>query len=117
MLSPRIDVGVMNVFLAEFAKTIADDVHVVMVWDQAGFHRGKALEVPPNITIIELPPYSPELNPMENLWHYMRSHYWANRAFADYDALVDAAEQAWRSSACDPELIQSVCRAEHTGAQ
>jgi transposase len=117
MLSPRIDVGVMNVFLAEFAKTIPEDMHVVMVWDQAGFHTGNALEVPSSITIIELPAYSPELNPMENLWHYLRSHHWANRAFADYDALVAAAEQAWRASACDPARIQSVCRADYCTAQ
>ena len=88
-----------------------------MIWDQAGFHTGKALEVPDNITIVPLPPYSPELNPMENLWHYLRSHYWANRAFADYEALEDAAITAWRASACDPATIQSVCRASYAVAQ
>lgn len=80
MLSPSIDIDIINVFLEQFAKEIPSDVHVVMVWDQAGFHTGKALTVPDNITVIPLPPYSPELNPMENLWHYLRSHYWANRA-------------------------------------
>ena len=113
MLSPYINVEIINIFLAEFAKTIPHDVHVVMVWDQAGFHTGKELKVPKNITIIHLPPYSPELNPIENLWRHLRSHYWSNRAFADYDALVDAAEEAWRDSACNPAIIQSICRANY----
>ena len=94
MLAPYISVEIINLFLEQFAKEIPDDVHVVMVWDQAGFHTGKALKVPRDITIVPLPPYSPELNPMENLWHYLRSHYWSNRAFADYEALVDAAQTA-----------------------
>ena len=114
MLSPYINVEVMNIFLELFAKEIPKDVHVVMVWDRAGFHMGKELKIPRNITIVPLPPYSPELNPMENLWHYLRSHYWSNRAFEDYAALVDAAEMAWRRSACDRATIQSVCRASYT---
>ncbi len=80
-----------------------------MLWDQAGFHTGNDVEVPGSITVVPLPAYSPELNPMENLWHYLRSHHWANRAYEDYAALLDAAEQAWRASACNPAIIQSVC--------
>ncbi len=116
-LSPYINVEIINIFLAEFAKAIPKDVHVVRVWDQAGFHTGKDLKTPECITIVPLPPYSPELNPMENLWPYLRSHYWSNRAFEDYAALVDADEEAWRRSACDRATIQSVCRASYTLAQ
>ncbi len=50
---------------------------------------------------------------MENLWHYLRSHHWANRAYEDYAALLDAAEQAWHASACNPAIIQSVCNAPY----
>ncbi len=117
MLSPYINVEIMNIFLLHFAQQIPRDVHVVMVWDRAGFHTGKALKIPPNMTIIPLPPYSPELNPMENLWHYLRSHYWSNRAHEDYAALIAAAEDAWQRSACDPATIQSVCRAPYLRAQ
>jgi hypothetical protein len=49
----------------------------------AGFHIAKALRVPENITLGQLPPYSPELNPIENLWHYLKSHFWSNRAYTD----------------------------------
>ena len=116
MLSPYINVEIINLFLKQFASEIPQGVHAVMVWDQAGFHTGNDLKVPKNITIIPLPPYSPELNPMENLWHYLRSHYWSNRAYADYEALVNAAETAWQCSACDPDTIQSVCRISYTKA-
>lgn len=116
MLSPYINVEIINIFLRQFAEELPDDVHAVMIWDQAGFHTGHDLVVPDNITLIELPPYSPELNPMENLWHYLRSHYWSNRAFEDYHALIQAAETAWQRSACNPATIQSVCRASYLRA-
>jgi transposase len=64
------------------------------------------LKVPENVTIIPLPAYSPELNPVENLWHYFRIHYWANRAYADYDELRFAVIDAWQKTALDPESIK-----------
>lgn len=117
MLSPHINVEVMNVFLEQFSATLADNVHAVMIWDQAGFHTGHDLVAPENITLVPLPPYSPELNPVENLWHYLRSHYWANRAFEDYAALEDAAMTAWQNTAEIPELVQSICHAAYTEAR
>ena len=77
MLSPYISTEIMNVYLKQFAAEIFSDVHAVLIWDQAGFHKSKELVVPENITIIELPAYSPELNPVENLWQYLRSHFWS----------------------------------------
>ena len=50
---------------------------------------------------------------MENLWHYFRSHYWSNRAYADYDDLRHAAIEAWQKAALDPEIIKSVCRVSY----
>jgi len=67
MIAPHINVEIINIFLQRMSEQIAADVHVVMIWDQAGFHRAAALQVPSNITILPLPPYSPELNPIENL--------------------------------------------------
>lgn len=58
----------MNLHLAEIAKTVAPGVHAVLLVDQAGWHMSMRLAVPPNITIIALPPKSPELNPVENVW-------------------------------------------------
>jgi transposase len=94
----------------QFAAEIDPKVHVVLVWDQAGFHTAGKLKVPDNVTLVPLPPYSPELNPVENLWHYFRSHYWSNRTYDDYDDLRQAALEAWRKVALDLQTIRSVCR-------
>jgi transposase len=110
LLSPYISTEIMNIYLQQFSLELAEGVHAVLVWDQAGFHTSRGLKVPENVTIIPLPVYSPELNPVENLWHYFRSHYWANRAYADYDDLRWAAIEAWQKAALDPETIKSVCR-------
>ena len=113
ILSPCLNAGVMNAFLREFSRSLAPDVQAVLLWDGAGFHRSGKLQVPENVSLVELPPYSPQLNPIENLWHYLRSHHWSNRWYEDYDALMDAAIDAWRKAALDPELMKSVCRAPY----
>ena len=103
----------MNLFLEQFSQTLAPDEQAAMIWDGAGFHVSGQLNVPTNVTIIQLPPYSPELNPIENLWHYLKSHFWSNRAYADYDALEKAAMDAWRLAVLDEELVQAVCAAPY----
>lgn len=113
LLSPRLNTAVVNIFLQEFSKTLADDEHAVMIWDGAGFHTSRQLRVPENITVVQLPPYSPELNPMENLWHYLKSHFWSNRAYADYAELEEAAVDAWHAAVLKPELMKTVCSAPY----
>lgn len=113
LIAPRLDTGVVNLFLAQLSKTLAADVQAVLVWDGAGYHRANDLVCPSNITLVSLPPYSPELNPVENLWHYMRSHHWSNRKYDTVDALFDAAETAWRAACLAPETIRTVCRAPY----
>lgn len=113
LLSPQLNTKIINEFLAQFSESLPADEHAVMVWDGAGFHTSGQLRVPHNITLVKLPAYSPELNPIENLWHYLKSHYWSNRAYKDYDALEQAAMEAWRKAALDTELIKSVCAAPY----
>jgi transposase len=113
LISPCLNSGVINVFLDQFSQTIPADEHAVMIWDRAGFHTSGKLKVPVNVTIVELPPYSPELNPAENLWHYFKSHYWSNRFYEDYQALEERAVESWRLVAMDPELMKTVCAAPY----
>jgi transposase len=113
LLSPQLNTKVVNAFLTLFSRTIPEGEHAVMLWDGAGFHTSRSLVVPENITLVQLPPYSPELNPIENLWHYLKSHFWSNRAYADYDALEKAAMDAWRLAVLDEELVRTVCAAPH----
>ncbi len=82
-------------------------------WDGAGFHTSQKLRVPANVTLIQLPAYSPELNPLENLWHYLKSHYWSNRAYANYEELETAAIEAWKTAVLDPNLMKTVCAAPY----
>lgn len=113
LIAPRLDTAIVNLFLAQFAATLPADVQAVLIWDGAGYHRSGELRCPPNVTLISLPPYSPELNPVENLWHYLRSHHWSNRMYATVDNLYDAAQSAWQASCLTPSRIQTVCRAEY----
>ncbi len=114
LLSPHLNTGVMNVFFEQFVKEVDPQIHVVLIWDGAGYHKSSELKLPANVTAIPLPPYSPELNPMENLWHYLRSHYWSNRAYKDYDALRQAGCDAWQRTCLDAERVKTVCGASYT---
>lgn len=109
LISPDVNSDTMNAFLEQFAKELPADVHAVMVLDRAGWHTAKSLKVPANVTLVHLPPKSPELNPAENLWHYLRSHHWSNRHYPTWDDLQQAATDAWRKVCLLPELIKSVC--------
>jgi transposase len=113
LLSPRLNTDVVNAFLQEFSETLSTDEHAVLIWDGAGFHTSSKLQLPDNVTVLQLPPYSPELNPMENLWHYLKSHYWSNRAYSDYEELEEVAIDAWRTAVLDPQLMKTVCNAPY----
>lgn len=113
LLSPCLNTKIVNMFLEQFSQTIAEREHAVMIWDGAGFHTSGAVRVPANVTLLQLPPYSPELNPVENLWHYLKSHFWSNRAYADYEALEQAAVTAWQKAVLNAELMTTVCAAPY----
>jgi len=81
---------------------------IQMIWDQAGFHTSKNVRLPDNVTLIPLPPYSPQLNPIEKLWQYLRKHYRSNRVYTDYDALRIATIDAWQKTCLDKKKIKSI---------
>lgn len=109
LVSPHVNTDVMNAFLEQFSKELPPDVHAAMILDRAGWHTSEALKVPANVTLIHLPPKSPELNPTENLWHYLRSHHWSNRLYRTWEDLKTAAVDAWRRVCLVPELVKSIC--------
>lgn len=117
IIAPYLNTQIINQFLQQFSQSLDQDVQAVLLWDGAGYHRSKELVVPDNISLINLPPYSPELNPIENLWHYLKSHCWSNRAYQNYDELFDAAEQAWNQHCLNPLLIKSVCNAPYLNCE
>ncbi len=113
LICPHLNTDVVNTFFDQLVMEIDDDVHVVMIWDQAGFHTSTKLNVPDNVTLIRLPPYAPELNPIENLWHYLRSHHGSNRAYDNYNALCNSACDAWQATCLDSDLIKTVCNVNY----
>jgi transposase len=95
MLAPNVNTDYMNAHLQFISAQVAPGHHGILVLDQAGWHIAKALKVPANLTLLHLPPYSPELNPVERVWAYLRSHYMSNRLFKDYDQLFAVTAAAW----------------------
>jgi transposase len=113
LIMPALNTAVINLFLKQFSAQLAAGVHAVLLWDNAGFHTGGGLVVPANVSLIGLLPYSPELNPVENLWHDLRSHHWSHRVYLDYQALQDAAVGTWRAVCLDPDKIRTICAAPY----
>lgn len=108
LLAPTVNTCLMNTHLRMISEEVGPQVQVVLVLDQAGWHVAKGLHVPDNITLLYLPAYSPELNPVERLWCWLKEHQLSNRIYRDYQDLLDAGTQAWNS--LSTQRIQSVCR-------
>jgi len=98
----------MALHLAEISRQVSPDAHAVLIFDGAGYHIAKDLIVPENITLIRLPPRAPELNPIENVWQYLRANRLAITVFDSYDDIVDKACRAWSFFANDPDRIASI---------
>jgi transposase len=97
LVLPHVSTVAMNEFLRRFAATLPGDEHAVLVLDGAGWHTAGRLQVPANVTLLRLPPCSPQLNPVERVWLYLREHYLSHRLLDDYDHVVEAVCQAWRT--------------------
>jgi DDE superfamily endonuclease len=108
LVLPFADTAAMNAHLAEIARTVAPGAHALLVLDGAGWHGGKDLVVPNTISLLTLPPYAPELNPVENVWQFLRSNWLAISVFDGYDAIVDACCAAWNRFANDPAAVASI---------
>jgi len=113
-IMPTSNTFCMNLHLQEISRSVASDVQVLLILDNAGWHVSKGLRVPDNITLLPLPPYAPELNAIEPVWLYLKSHYLANRAYLDHDALYAAGGDAWNRFTSDPERVRSVCHSAWT---
>jgi transposase len=106
---PEANTATMQEFLDRFAQTLPKDEVAIIYLDRAGWHGSRALCVPANVKLIELPPYSPELNPIERVWLYLKERYLSHRLLDDYDAIVDATCDAWRKLVAEAGRITSLC--------
>jgi len=105
---PRCDSEAMELHLAEISRHVAPGAHAVLLLDQAGWHVSSKLDVPVNITLLPLPPKCPELNPVENVWQFMRDNWLSNRIFSSYDSVVDQCCEAWNRLVDQPWRIMSI---------
>ncbi len=112
LIMPELNTEVLNLFLEQFAGELPAGVHAVLIWDGAGYHTSGDLVIPGNVSLIQLPPYSPELNPIENLWHYLRAHHWSNRQYKGYEGLQREAGRSLRAMS-DAETLRSICNADY----
>ena len=105
---PFADTQAMQLHLDEIARTVKRGAHAVLLLDRAGWHTTGALNIPKNITMILLPSRAPELNPVENIWQYLRQTWLSNRVFNTYEEIIDAACDAWRRLIAQPRTITSI---------
>jgi hypothetical protein len=122
LVLPEASTAAMDVFLAELARAVPAGTHAALVLDGAGWHVSEDLTVPPNLTLIHPPPYSPELgahrdqrsrwgpiNPVERVWEYLRDRWLSHRVLAGgYAAVVDAACAAWNALLAQPGRLRSL---------
>ena len=100
--------SVLLAVLERLSPCPTEGAHAVLLLDRAGWHTTGKLVVPENITPIFLPSRAPELNPVENIWQYLRQNWLSNTVFENYDAIVDAACDPWRKLIAQPERITSI---------
>lgn len=108
LVLPYCDTEAMQEHLSEISQAVDPGAHAVLMLDQAGWHVTPKLKVPDNITLMFLPPRSPELNPVENVWQFMRDNWLSNRIFKDYHDIVEHCCAAWNKLIDQPWKIMSI---------
>ena len=108
LIMPHADTEAMQKHLDAIAGQVAPGAHGLVILDKAGWHTTRKLKVPGNLTLMPLPPASPELNAQENVWQYLRQTYLSNRVFDSYTAILDACQHAWRALLAETGRIASI---------
>ncbi len=108
LVMPYCDTHAMQAHLQEISQAVESGAHAVLILDQAGWHMSAKLVAPDNITLLPLPPRSPELNPVENVWQFMRDNWLSNRVFQNYDDILDHCCKAWNKLTDQPWRIMSI---------
>jgi DDE superfamily endonuclease len=105
---PYADTEAMQLHLEEIARRVARGAHAVLLLDRAGWHTTGRLVVPKNLTLVFLPSRAPEMNPVENVWQFLRQTWLSNRVFETYEAISEAACEAWNKLLAQPHTITSI---------
>ena len=108
IVASHADAEVMQIHLEEISRHVRPGAHGVVVLDGAGWHKARSLKVPDNLSLLFLPPYAPELNPVENIWQYLRQRWLANRVFDGIEDIFDACCEAWNALLAEKGRIASI---------
>lgn len=110
LLLPEVNTEMMNLFLDNFRRAIPKQ-RTLLVMDQAGWHKSKGLKIPENVELVHLPPYSPELNPVERLWQWLRRNFMRNRLFEKLDQVEKTLSEGWKH--LSTSILSSICRCSY----
>jgi hypothetical protein len=108
IIMPQVNVEAMNQHLMEISQGVSVGAIAVLVLDGASWHTSPRLRVPDNIVLLPLPPYAPELNPVENVWQFIRANFLSHRVWETYDDIVEACRNAWNKLMQMPDRIASI---------
>jgi transposase len=111
LVLPHVNSQCMGLFLAKMSKLYPHE-SIVMVLDGAGWHKSQSMPIPGNIRLLGLPPYSPELNPLEHLWDELREKCFHNRTFDSLGKLEDQLLKGLTNLECDTQRVQPICNWE-----
>ncbi|MBB1420189.1 IS630 family transposase [Pseudoalteromonas sp. SG44-1] len=109
LISPIVNKDVMTQHMELISKATEVGRHAVVIVDGAGWHTIDTVKPFNNVTLIKLPPYSPELNPIEQVWSWIRQHCLSNRVFSGYEEIVEQVSQAWNKFISVPDTVKSIC--------
>lgn len=109
LILPECHTGMMQLHLDEISKNVEDGFHAIIIIDRASWHTTEALNIPKNISLLPLPPYSPELNPMEQVWQKIKADSLTNTTFKSYDDIVEKCCKAWNSFCDEDGNIKRLC--------
>jgi transposase len=107
LILPRANTEMMNLFLEQLAQDF-QGYFIILLVDQAGWHRAKGLQVPENIRLLPQPAHSPELNPTEHLWEELREKTLPNHSFPSLDLLIDQLCEGLKELAADEQRVRSM---------
>ena len=109
MVVPYVNKDIMRSHLEQISNRTPNDRHALVIMDGAGWHTEDIASDFENLSIIKLPPYSPELNPIEQVWSWLRQHHLANRCFNGYESIVDSVCDAWNDFVSDTQRVMKMC--------
>jgi len=112
LILPEASTAMMNLFLEQVSQTFSK-YFIVMQVDGAGWHHAYELVIPSNVRLIEQPPYSPEVNPVEHIWDDLREKYFHNRIFPSLAALIDVLCEGLNALADDKKRLRSLTDFPH----